>query len=309
MAQREPSHKKVTVFGGSGFLGSHVADALSEAGYAVTIFDAKPSPYLRPGQRMLVGDIQDEKSVAKAVRNAFAVYNFAGIADLGDAHARPIDTVRVNVLGNCIILEACANAKIKRYVFASTVYVYSRAGSFYGASKQACETYIEHYQRYRGLDYTILRYGSLYGSRVMEGNIVYRLLRQALTEGRLSYFGDGDETREYIHVDDAAHSSVEILDPEYANQNLIITGHQSIRVRDLMEMINEMLGGGLRLEFNTSDSSAPKSTRYHRTPYSYTPKVGRKLLGRHYVDLGQGLLRLLDEIHAQLPDIPERCSR
>lgn len=290
--------KKVTVFGGAGFLGSHVADALTEAGYAVTVFDLKPATNLTKGQKMIVGDITDPLDVEKAVRGADAVYNFAGIADLAEAHARPVETVSVNILGNVLILEACVKAKVKRYVFASTIYVYSQAGSFYNASKQACEAYIENYQRYHGLDYTILRYGSLYGSRASELNIVHRLLSQALTEGRMSYFGDGGETREYIHVDDAARYSVEILEPEFANLNLIISGHQAIKVRELMEMINEMLGGKISLEFNSKRGAPVANTHYHRTPYSFTPKIGRKLIGRHYIDLGQGLLRLLDEIQA-----------
>ncbi|HAM34779.1 MAG TPA: NAD-dependent epimerase [Elusimicrobia bacterium] len=292
--------KKAVVFGGSGFLGSHVADALSQAGWSVTIYDLAPSTALKPGQRMVVGDIQDQAAVAKTVRGSQAVYNFAGLADLAECHERPLDTVRVNILGNSIILEACAKARVKRYVFASTVYVYGRSGSFYSASKQACENYIENYQRYRGLDYTILRYGSLYGSRATDGNIVHRFITQALSEGKMSYFGDGEETREYIHVDDAARYSVEILAPEFANQNVTITGHQAIRVRELMEMLREMLGGKIRLEFKASSRWAPVNTRYHRTPYAFTPKLGRKLIGRQYIDLGQGLLRCIEDIHRQV---------
>jgi len=298
--------KKVTVFGGAGFLGSHVADALTEAGFDVTVFDLKPATNLAKGQKMVVGDITDPLDVEKAVRGADAVYNFAGIADLAEAHSKPVDTVSVNILGNVVILEACVKAKVKRYVFASTIYVYSQAGSFYSASKQACEAYIENYKRYRGLDYTILRYGSLYGSRSNDQNIVYRLLKQALTEHKLSYFGDGEEIREYVHVDDAARYSVEILEPEFANQNLIVSGHQAIKVRDLMEMINEMLGGKLKLEFNSKRGAPVANTHYHRTPYSFTPKIGRKLIGRQYIDLGQGLLRLLDEIQGLLHEEKEK---
>ena len=292
------SKKKVTVFGGAGFLGSHVAEALTEAGHAVTIFDLMPAAPLLKGQKTIVGDIANPREVEKAVRGADVVYNFAGIADLAEAHAKPVETVSINILGNAVILEACAKAKIKRYVFASTLYVYSQAGSFYSASKQACEAYIENYRRYRGLDYTILRYGSLYGDRASGSNTVSRFLTQALNEGRMVYFGDGEETREYIHIDDAARYSVEALAPEFANQNLLITGHQAIKVRELMEMINEILGGKVSLEFKKPSDRNALDTHYRRTPYNFTPRPGRKLLGRQYIDLGQGLLRLLDQIHA-----------
>ena len=96
---------KITVLGGSGFLGSHSAAKLSEAGHEVTIFDLRESPWLRPDQKMIVGDILDAARVQEAVDGADAVYNYAGIADIGDACARPVDTVRCNVLGNAIALE------------------------------------------------------------------------------------------------------------------------------------------------------------------------------------------------------------
>jgi len=84
MSKEKKSTKRETVivFGGSGFLGSHVCDALADRGYKVRIFDAKPSSYLRAGQTMVVGDILDRKMVFRAVEGCDYVYNFAGIADL-----------------------------------------------------------------------------------------------------------------------------------------------------------------------------------------------------------------------------------
>ena len=90
---------KVTVFGGSGFLGSHVADALTEAGHKVTIYDINPSEYISTGQEMIVGDILDAEGVYKAVQDCDYVYNFAGIADLDDAINKPADTIMQNVVG------------------------------------------------------------------------------------------------------------------------------------------------------------------------------------------------------------------
>ena len=66
--------KKAIVFGGSGFLGSHVSDVLSEEGYEVTIFDLEPSPYLQSGQKMMVGDILDREKVIKAVKGKNIVF-------------------------------------------------------------------------------------------------------------------------------------------------------------------------------------------------------------------------------------------
>ena len=157
--------KKAIVFGGSGFLGSHVSDVLSEEGYEVTIFDLEPSPYLQSGQKMMVGDILDREKVIKAVKGKNIVYHFAGLADLDDGKTKPLETVTKNIIGTINILDATVKAKIKHFIYSSTIYVYSSRGGFYRCSKQASENYVNEYQRMYGLDYTILRYGSLYGPR------------------------------------------------------------------------------------------------------------------------------------------------
>lgn len=293
----DASRRRTVVFGGAGFLGSFVADALSAAGHAVVVFDRQPSPYLRDGQQGVVGDILDERLVAETVAGADVVYNYAAIGDLAVANASPIDTVRVNVLGNTVILDAARHAGAKRFVFASTLYVYSEMGGFYRSSKQACELVIHDYQRAYGLPFTILRYGSLYGPRATESNWIHSILTQALTEGRIVRAGDGEEIREYIHVWDAAQSSVDILAPEYENTSIVITGQQPVRVRDLLTMIREMLGNRVAIEYRNPDpSSSDTYSHYHMTPYSYQPRIARRLTKASYLDLGQGLLDLIDQI-------------
>ena len=291
---------KITVFGGSGFLGSHVCDKLSEAGHDILIFDRVASPWLRSDQTMMVGDILDENAVKKAVAGAHIVFNFAGIADIGEANQRPPDTVKYNILGNTFILEACIAAEIERYVFSSSVYVYSDAGGFYRCSKQACELYIENYHSIHGLEYTILRYGSLYGPRADENNAIYRFTKQALQEKKISYYGNPDSMREYIHVEDAARISVEILKPEYENEHIVLTGHQTMRVDNLFKMIGEILGNNLKLEYEKRQDSG----HYIMSPYSFNPKIGKKLTPALHVDLGQGLLRVIEEQYKKLnPDV------
>lgn len=290
---------KVVVFGGSGFVGSHVADALTEAGHEVTIFDKRTAPYLTQNQKMIVGDILDQRAVEKAVRNCEVVYNFAAIADMDEARKDPLDTVRINILGNTILLEAARKNNIKRFIFASSVYVYSEAGSFYRSSKQACELIIENYQKDFGLDFTVLRYGSLYGDRSDERNGVFRILKRAITEGKIVYHGDGEDIREYIHVKDAARCSVEILDDCFKNEYVILTGPQPMRVKDLHTMVREIIGKHVKIEYRKiDDGTCPYNpeTHYKITPYSYRPRIGKKLISRHYLDLGQGILSLIQEL-------------
>ena len=91
------------------------------------------------------GDLGDDAAVAEAVRGQDAVYHLAGFADLNAARTRPLDTVSANIAGTVHLLEAMREAGVHRFLFASTVYVYSREGGFYRCSKQACERYIEEY--------------------------------------------------------------------------------------------------------------------------------------------------------------------
>ncbi len=242
---------------------------------------------------MVIGDILDAKSVSNVLKDADIVYNFAGIADIDEAKDRPLDTVRINILGNTIILEGCRKNSIKRFVFASSLYVYSQAGSFYRSSKQACELIIENYYESYKIPYTILRYGSLYGPRSDEKNWVYQILKQAIIEGKITRHGDGNEIREYIHVSDAARNSVEILSMEYENSYVIITGQQTMRIKDLMIMIKEILGDGIDLEFIPEASSL----HYEITPYSFNPKISKRIISNYYLDIGQGILECLSEIY------------
>lgn len=290
------SKKIAIVFGAGGFLGSHVADALSIAGYHVRLFDIKPSPYLRHDQEMIVGDIMNLDQVVEATNNATVVYNFAAIADIDEAHDKPIETATINVLGNMHALEAARLAGVQRFVFASSVYVYSESGSFYRASKQAAERFTETYHDRYGLEYSILRYGSLYGRRADKRNGIYRMLLEAVEQHTITYRGSGEALREYIHVEDAARLSVQILAPEFANRHLILTGQEKLRIRDVMTMISEIMPWPITLHF--IDANAVH--HYEVTPYAFQPRIGRKLVLNEHVDLGQGLLDCLRNIHQNL---------
>jgi len=287
---------KVIIFGGSGFLGSHTADALIAKGHEVKIFDIVKSPYIQKNQKMIIGNILDNKAVEKAVKGCNAVYNFAGMADIDEAHTKPLQTIEKNIMGNAIVLEACRKNNVKRFVFASTIYVYSDLGSFYRSSKQACELIIENYCEAFGLPYTILRYGSLYGPRAKDNNWIYKILKQALTEGKITRHGDGEEIREYIHVKDAAKLSVDILSKEFENRNVTITGNQPMKIKDLHIMVKEILGNKIKLEFLQDVSSS----HYEITPYNFNPKVAKKLVSTEFYDMGQGILECLSELYDEL---------
>lgn len=287
------SKVNIIVFGGAGFIGAHVVGELISSGYSVTVFD-RVQPKEELNCRVIIGDILNAEQVGEAIAGHSVVYNFAGWADMESGARFPVEVVRQNVLGNTIILEESRKHNISRYVYASSMYVFSKAGSFYRASKQSCELIVEEYQKQFGLNFTILRFGSLYGPGAKSGNAIFDLVSQAVDKKEIQYWGTGEELRQYIHVNDAAHGSVEVLSEEYANQHIILTGPEDIRIKDLLTMINEIFGNTLDLHFTPK----PRSENHYRiTPYSFNPRLGKKLIFRAYTDIGQGLLQCIQDIY------------
>ena len=290
--------KKVLVIGGSGFMGSHTADLLSDNGYVVTILDKVTSPWLRDDQTMVVGDAMDSNVLTSAMNKIDYVFYFAGIADIAEAKVNPYKTIEVNIMGLTKALEAGVKNNIAKFIYASSMYVYSAQGSFYRATKQAAEVIIEAYQENYELDFVLLRYGSLYGPRSQNWNGIKGLARQVVNHGTVEYPGNGSEIREYIHVQDAAKLSVRALHDDYKNKAITITGNQSMRVADMFSMLFEIAGKELNVKYLDEQQG---SSHYGHTPYRYTPKTAQKIIPNQFVDLGQGLLDIVEEIHNDQP--------
>ena len=285
---------KILVIGGSGFLGSHVADYLSDDGHDVTIYDIHKSKWLKDNQKMIVGSVLNDELLCQSIMNVDVVYLFASLADLDDLLHKPVETAEVNILGAVKVLDACVKFKIKKFIYASTVYVYSREGGFYRCSKQAVEAYIEEFNRLYNLKYTIFRYGSLYGPRADKSNGLKNIISDALEHGYVSYQGSPDSEREYIHVYDAAKASSRALEKEFENESIVLTGHEQIKMVDLLKMISEILNYKKEIKFLEKDYEG----HYIKTPYAYQPKLGRKYVPSLHVDLGQGILDIINEIGA-----------
>lgn len=300
---------KALVTGGSGFIGSHVADALTEAGHEVTIYDTNHSAYLRPSQKMVIGDIMNQEQIASAMQGMDVVYHLAGIPHLDIGLKKPIKTVEFNILGTVYLLEAARLAGVKRFVYSSSTYVYSSGGSFYRCSKQAAELYIEEYQRLYGMDYTILRFGTVYGPRADDHNSVRRYLKMALNNRCIATAATGEEVREYVHVRDAAKLSARILENQYRNEHIVLTGHTAMHLGELFTMIREIVGRDVEIKMTPPDVSEPKhgfSGHYIVTPFAFRPKPALKLVNNPFHEMGQGLIECLEEIYDKNGLPPEK---
>lgn len=288
---------KALVIGGSGFLGGHVVDELLRRNIETTVFDLTAPAYPSAQQAQFVaGSMGDAEAMERALEGQDCVFLFAGIADIREAHEHPAQTVEVNVLYLTRILEACVRQGIKRFIYASTIYVYSNMGSFYKASKQCAEILIESFYEEFGLPYSIVRYGSLYGPRANHFNFIHNAIREALTTKKITRQGDGAELRDYIHVVDAAVATVDQIDNQQAQEYVMITGNQTMQVKDVLSMIREILRNEVDIEYTPGHMEG----HYMMTPYFFKPRVAKKIVLSSYHDLGQGILQCLHEIHEEL---------
>ena len=286
--------KKVLIIGGSGFLGSHVADALTDKNYSVFILDKVKSKFLKKNQKMIIGDITEQKVIDKTVKNKNFVFNFAGIADIEESKTKPLETIQQNVIPSIKISQACIKYKVQKYILASTIYVDSDQGYFYKCSKQAAEKYIEEFSKIHKMKYCILRFGSLYGSRATFNNGLYKLIYDLVHSNNITYVGKSDAQREYIHVSDAAAACIDLLDKKYDNQKITITGENKFKIEEIIKIISEILNKKIKVKY--LNKSSDNSGHYHITPYTFKEDISKKYTLPFHIDIGQGIIDIIKDI-------------
>lgn len=299
---------KALVTGGAGFLGNHLVKVLLKQGIETVIYDlTEPSKFIinlqkRDAPSLLTyiqGNILDRDPLESAMEDCELVFHTAAVADIDEARQIPVKTMEVNVLGTANCLEAACKFGVKRFIYASSAYTAGNRGSFYRVSKQTgeslCKTFSEEY----GLKYTILRYGSLYGSESNQWNFIYSVCKSLLTTGEFTYVSSPNAEREYIHIHDASRETVRIaLTEEFINKAVLITGHQRIKMEDLFFMIQEILGKELKIHYIPLE----QQRHYVMTPYSFEADVPMRVNLSTYVDISEGILDCLKAVQKELND-------
>jgi UDP-glucose 4-epimerase len=281
---------KIVVLGGSGFMGSHLCDLLSSKGHKVNIFDIKKSKYKKKNQKMYIGSILDKKELSLAVRGCDFVYHFAALADLDIASNEPLKSAKINIVGTINALEICKKYNIKRFIFASSIYANTEEGNFYGSSKQAAESYIEKFYKTFGLNYTILRFGSLYGNRSGRGNGIQDLINSGKKKGKLIYGGSKKAARKYIHVKDAVKVCVEVIQKKYQNQYLTITGKRTVKIKNLINILAKYL----KISKNKIRYLNIKNAdHYDIKPTPFKPRIGKNLKINKEINFKKSLMDLI----------------
>jgi len=284
---------KIIVFGGSGFLGSHLCDLLNEKKFEITIYDIRKNRFNKKIKKFIKGNITDRKKISEIATKYDYIFNFAGISDIEQANLNPIETINQNFLGTVNILESIKNHKnLKRFVFASSIYAISSQGEFYSSTKRSCENIIENYSKKYGIKFSILRYGSIYGTRTNSLNAIYDFILQGIKNNKITRKGIGNEIRNYINVRDAAKVTHEILAKKYENKYINIIGKQKIKVKKVIKIISDKL----KIKKIIFKKKLKVKYHYSKNPYSYKLENGLIKFPKKPTSLSFGLDEIINEI-------------
>ncbi|HLZ93905.1 MAG TPA: NAD-dependent epimerase/dehydratase family protein [Candidatus Dormibacteraeota bacterium] len=226
---------RILVTGGAGFIGSHVVDAYLSAGHEVAVIDnfsTGSDANLNPQAHVFRIDVRDQPEVERAFVSfrPEVVNHHAAQAEVPKSVADPAFDASVNLIGGLHLLKASVDHDVRKFIFISTGgALYGepdvvpadedhpvRPLSPYGTSKYCFEQYLGTFHRTFGLVFTVLRYANIYGARQdfqsEEGRVV-AIFASRMLEGRpLTIDGDGDQSRDMLHVGDVATANIAALD-------------------------------------------------------------------------------------------------
>jgi len=262
---------KILVTGGAGFIGSHVVDAYLAAGHEVAVLDNLSTgrqENVNPAARLLRVDVRDKGQVAEAVATfrPQVVSHHAAQAEVPRSVADPGYDAEINIVGGLNVLKACVDHSVRKVIFSSTGgALYGepdvvpaaedhpiRPLSPYGTGKFAFEQYLGTFHRTFGLAYTVLRYANVYGPRqdffAEEGRVV-AIFASRMLEGRpVTIDGDGEQSRDMIHVGDVATANLAALEKGSGGTYHVSTG-LPVTINDLFRKLALLTGYTLEPEF------------------------------------------------------------
>ena len=236
--------RRCLILGGCGFIGSHVAEGLLEAGYRVRIFDktnvsTRNVDHFLDQVELFEGDFTNEEMVEEAVKGVDYIFHFVGTTLPKTSTDNPVYDVESNVVATLKLLDTASAHRVKKVIFSSsggTVYGVPQSIPIsedhptnptcsYGITKLAIEKYLELYRRTKGLDYLCFRISNPYGERQNMHSIqgVIAVFLGLVKIGKpLTVWGDGKITRDYIYVKDIVSVFIRALEiePEWRVLNL-----------------------------------------------------------------------------------------
>jgi UDP-glucuronate 4-epimerase len=301
-----PSRDHLVVTGAAGFIGSHLAEALLDRGHEVVAVDAFTDYYEpsdkwanlggllgRPGFHLLEADLA-QVDLAPRLRGAAAVFHQAGQPGVRASWGEEFATyVHHNVLATQRLLESCVRAGVPRLVLASSSSVYGDAAGYptteesltrpvspYGVTKLAGEHLCLAYARPGVSDTSlaILRYFTVYGPR-QRPDMAFRRFLEAAWAGRpIVVYGDGEQTRDFTHVDDAVRANLLAMTAPVQAEAVNIGGGRRITLNETLELIGQATGRRLDIQRRPAQAGDVRHTGADGTRaealLGYRPQVG-----------------------------------
>lgn len=241
---------RVVVTGGAGFLGSHVADALTAAGCLATVFDRLASSRADT----LIGDLSDLRALTAAFDGADFVCHLAAVGDVYLAAEQPALAASVNVVGTANVCEAALRSRTKRIVVASTWEVYGRPryepidedhpcepDHPYSVTKLAGELLAKSYAHLRGLDVVSLRLGTAFGTRMRPNSVFPVFIRRALSGEGIVVQGSGKQARQFTHASDIGRAFVAALQRAPAGSTYNVVSNETTSILELAEAVRDLV--------------------------------------------------------------------
>jgi UDP-glucose 4-epimerase len=309
---------KSLVTGGAGFIGSNLVDALLARGDRVTVVDDLSTgrrenleAALAAGAELVECDIRDAAASSEAARAAEpdVVFHLAAQIDVRKSVSDPAFDASINVGGTANVLEAARVSGARRVVFSSTGGAIYGEGegqelplredapiaplSPYGQSKFAGEGYLALYERLYGLSSVSLRLGNVYGPRqdpLGEAGVIAIFCGRLLAGRRPTVYGDGKQTRDYIHVNDVVAALLAAAERDATGPINVGTGREN-DVLDLVRGLRE-----LRSEVPFEPEMAPARVGEVQRISIDPGRAGRELDWQARIDLDQGLRLTLDSL-------------
>jgi UDP-glucose 4-epimerase len=283
---------KVLVTGGAGFIGSHVVDRCLAAGHHVAVVDnltAGRKEFVDPRARLYPVDIRSPQvaEVFESERPEVMIHH-AAQAEVRQSVADPLFDAQVNVVGSLNLLECCWRFGVTRVIYASTGgAVYgdttvlptpeehpTRPASPYGVSKLTVEHYLACWETLYGIPRVVLRYANVYGPRqnpLGEAGVVAIFSHRILRGEPAVINGDGEQTRDYVYVEDVARANLRALDhPEVTGVLNIGTGIET-SVNELFRRLTKVAGATIE-----SRNAPPKAGEQRRSVLD--PGAAKRLL-------------------------------
>lgn len=258
---------KIIVAGGSGFIGSHVVDALLEHGHEVLIYDLEAPRYGQPCA-FVRGDTRDVDRMVQIMKPGDIVYLIAAEANVNRFFESPRFSNDITANAALSVLEAARRASISRVILASTEWVYGslpetveesfitedtpyaeNPDHIYTSSKIASELFCKNYQGLYGVNYTIMRYGIPFGERARPETVTPIFIRRIIRGEPITIHGDGSQSRQFIYVKDLAKGNAACLSAAAENQIFNLNGTKRVSVIQIVRTLEEILGKKATLNF------------------------------------------------------------